>query len=494
VLCAPGSVLLEASTSRPAQINWYDTSDFGNVDSLGTGNIFPVDIESGMQTYYAVAFSPEGCNEVDSIKVSVKDLFDESGLGELPDTTLRACINTPAMLPLNPDFTYEWAPLDEGIDASDPANPVFTLSDNRSYSVTITDPVSTCSDTVDIKVELNPELNLVVAEGDTLCTETSVTLNAGTAIPSTIEWSGNPNFDPVEGTGSNFTVTPPLGSTVYYVRATDTSALGCTAIDSVQVDFYPIDAELPPVVSCEPAATLELEVINLDTAQQLEYMWFPEQAVVSDPTTGPTATVDPALATEFSVDLVNQYGCSATLSTTAQVIDLPDIIDVTAEPDTICNGASSVLSVTGCEDCSYSWSPAATLDLPDSPNPTATPEGTTTYTVTVEKEGCQTSASVTVTVIECECGPPFVYLPNAFTPNGDGVNDVLYVRGNNIDRVNLIIFNRWGQKVFASNSQEEGWDGTFQGRELPPDVYGYYLEVQCGDEIYREQGNVTLLR
>ncbi|MEM6378566.1 MAG: gliding motility-associated C-terminal domain-containing protein, partial [Bacteroidota bacterium] len=82
-----------------------------------------------------------------------------------------------------------------------------------------------------------------------------------------------------------------------------------------------------------------------------------------------------------------------------------------------------------------------------------------------------------------------------FTPNNDGNNDVLFVRSNIIDTMHFIIYNRWGQEVFDSRDINIGWDGTFRGRDLPPDVYGYFLEVTCIDGgTLTIQGNVTLLR
>jgi gliding motility-associated-like protein len=72
---------------------------------------------------------------------------------------------------------------------------------------------------------------------------------------------------------------------------------------------------------------------------------------------------------------------------------------------------------------------------------------------------------------------------------------VLYVRGRGIDRMTFIIYNRWGQKMFETSDPKVGWDGTFRGKQLPPDVYGFYLLANCIDgSIYRKQGNVTLIR
>ena len=91
---------------------------------------------------------------------------------------------------------------------------------------------------------------------------------------------------------------------------------------------------------------------------------------------------------------------------------------------------------------------------------------------------------------------PFIFFPNAFTPNNDGFNDVVYLRAAfAVDEVFFMIYTRWGEKVFESNSLDDGWDGRFKNEELGSDVYAYYLRVRCEDgEEYTEKGNITLLR
>jgi gliding motility-associated-like protein len=94
-----------------------------------------------------------------------------------------------------------------------------------------------------------------------------------------------------------------------------------------------------------------------------------------------------------------------------------------------------------------------------------------------------------------------VFVPNTFSPNGDGSNDVFYVRGKGLERVkSLRIFNRWGQIVFEKrdfpvNDASAGWNGTFMGNRPHPDVYIYQVEVFCDNsEIIRFEGNVALIQ
>jgi gliding motility-associated-like protein len=88
-----------------------------------------------------------------------------------------------------------------------------------------------------------------------------------------------------------------------------------------------------------------------------------------------------------------------------------------------------------------------------------------------------------------------LFVPNAFTPNGDGQNDALYVRfQGSVDRLDFKIYNRWGELVFATDNKDIGWDGIFQGKLQSTDVFGYYLELECDQEIITQQGNITLAR
>ncbi len=114
----------------------------------------------------------------------------------------------------------------------------------------------------------------------------------------------------------------------------------------------------------------------------------------------------------------------------------------------------------------------------------------------VTDEGdCQAFREVTIVVLNPDCDEPNLFLPNAFTPNNDGENDVLYFRSNIVEVMELAIYNRWGQKVFYSEDQSIGWDGTFKGEKLSPDVYGFYLHAKCYNGMdYFKKGNITLLR
>lgn len=147
----------------------------------------------------------------------------------------------------------------------------------------------------------------------------------------------------------------------------------------------------------------------------------------------------------------------------------------------------------------YLWTPSSTLSCPDCPQPIATPKFTTTYNISVvDSNGCTNKADITVFVT---CQGADIFVPNTFSPNGDGSNDVFYVRGKGLDRVkSLRIFNRWGQVVFEQqnfpvNNPMYGWDGKYKGNKPVPDVYVYQVEIFCeNSQVVQFNGNIALIQ
>ena len=142
---------------------------------------------------------------------------------------------------------------------------------------------------------------------------------------------------------------------------------------------------------------------------------------------------------------------------------------------------------------SYAWTPAVGLSCLDCPNPVASPFQTTAYYLTVNYgKGCNVTDS---NLIEIGKGAS-VYIPNAFTPNGDGIDDIFEVFGTTLQSVGMKVFDRWGEKVFDSQgSQWATWDGTYRGVMQPPGVYIYYVTLVFLDGTSQvREGSITLIR
>ncbi len=191
-------------------------------------------------------------------------------------------------------------------------------------------------------------------------------------------------------------------------------------------------------------------------------------------------------------------GGSSGIAPGADFITVVDIPNVTIVPpgqsrstQTINFGGSAVLSGSGA--FSYVWDPPYNISSLTSPVVTVSPLQTTQYVLWgYNSANCFSRDSVDVYVI-MDCGEMFV--PNAFSPNGDGHNDELKVMGICLESMVFMVFNRWGEKIFESTDQSKGWDGTYKERPVETGVYVYRLEGKTYDgKGFSEKGNVTLIR
>ena len=223
------------------------------------------------------------------------------------------------------------------------------------------------------------------------------------------------------------------------------------------------------------------------------YLWSTGEATAS-------ISVTPSGTTIYSV-IVSQSGCADSDTIVVNVND-PPVVDAGANVN-IHIGSSTTLSTTGTG--SYSWFPSSGLNCTDCQNPNANPDSSTTYYVTVtDANGCSSTDSVTVFVDETICGD--VFIPNAFSPNSDGQNDVLFVRGNCIKNFSFTIYNRWGEKVFENTDLAKGWDGstalTASGSTLPATskvrdtaIFSYYFSATLSNnDQVTQRGNISLIQ
>ncbi|MFT3746951.1 MAG: PKD domain-containing protein [Agriterribacter sp.] len=193
----------------------------------------------------------------------------------------------------------------------------------------------------------------------------------------------------------------------------------------------------------------------------------------------------------------NSLGCKRTDSLSLNVAPLPVI---TAQDITIPVGGQTPMPVSYSSGIQkYVWTPPAGLNCVDCAVPVASPVKTTTYTVNVtDSNTCSSSADITVTVA---CTAENYFVPNTFSPNGDGMNDIFYPRGKGATRIqSMRIYNRWGALVFdkrgfTANDASSGWRGNIGTAAAPSDVYVYVVEFVCDNsQIVTLKGNVTLIR
>lgn len=273
------------------------------------------------------------------------------------------------------------------------------------------------------------------------------------------------------------------GAGIYTVLLT--ADFGCSVTDSFQLNIFP-----GTTISTNTLYNIcEGTSVNLSATGDGTYEWTPSiglsNAFIANPVASPRDSI------EYKVVLTNIYGCKDSVQV---VINVYKKVVVDAGPDKlILTGDTALLtgSVAGTA-VNYFWSPDNTLSNVTVLQPTVFPLAQATYTLHgVSTVGCgNESDDVTVRVYND------VLMPNAFTPNKDGINDVFHVLAlDNYELSSFNIYTRWGQKIFSTTNATIGWDGTAKGQPQATGLYVYYLEMKskAGKKITRK-GTVLLIR
>jgi gliding motility-associated-like protein len=495
-LCEITTVPLTAWTDLGTTvITWYQGDPLTEFDSGSPIEVLP---EEGTNTYTAIALDTiTGCLDTSAVVVQVNPL----NIDDIPDTPIYVCPNVPTVFFVgNPDLEYIWN-CDPMIDASDPWNPVVTTNDTVECIVTIVDELGMCYLEVPVTIIAYPEINPVISQDTIVCTFDSLTLTVSSNVePVEYVWFSDPEMTEEIGQGESVIVTPS-GTVMYFVMATD--EFGCFEKDTVTINAYPIQAALialDPIV-CEDLESGVLTAFNYGPEEIVSYVWSPSDLITT--TNADSIVIGTLTGTNnpFCVELTNEYGCIETVCDTITMINLMDSLTIVALPDTILLDDSSIITVEGCTFCDYSWEwETGDIEPDDTPVITATPSepGDNIYEVYATLLGCEQNLATSVYVIDKVCDENYVFLPTAFSPNNDGFNDVLELRCFYKDEldIEIMIYNRWGEEIVRSTNPFFQWDGTYKGEELAPDVYGFYLRVNCPgvEEPLIQKGSITLLR
>jgi gliding motility-associated-like protein len=461
--------------------------DFGDGQTSTATHPLHQYADVGTYTIRLVVASSTTCNGVDTLYKTIQ--IEQPVIDTLND--LHACYEEELQLGVpssNPNYQYSWSPT-QYLNNPNIPNPTFEAGATTTYTVSV--DRGGCVDTYYQTVEVT-QLSLQIPGDTTLCDDEELVL-AAMMQPSAanIIWSDESSFGNVlndNSTDIDIVVTPSVPTT-YYVQITMN---GCVMTDEVFVNLVSFQTVIQGDFTACYGDTVSLFV--QDPNPTFTYSWQPDELVYIGQGTASVQVilVEPTL---FTISSLTSDGCTANDSVQISVSVLDrDEVSLTAEPTHIVEGQSSQLTALP-EGYNYQWSPSATLNSAVIYNPIASPTTTTTYNVTIRDGECVATRLVTVYVSDFICGRPTVYVPNSFTPNADSKNDLFYVRANQLSKLYFVIYDRWGEKVFETTSLETGWDGTFKGRPLDPDVYVYYLDITCvGGEEYQEQGNITLIR
>ncbi len=378
-------------------------------------------------------------------------------------------------------------------------SPTYTYPDTGTYIIRlVANPNSACADTFTTTVALKQ--TDLMADFDfkigSCADSVSVEIKDKSKDPSKVAmaWEYVLKLDSIE---LKFTGQNPkfkLAKTgKWTVKQTVTAKNGCPISTTKEININTLQLFLKDTVKVCAGDSVQL---NPGGIANYRYKWTPKDGLKDTQTANPI--VQPTKDITYTVMAsLPDSSCQATRSTFIMVTTGTSPLTLTADKDTIYTGGSVQLTATKDDAYMYIWTPTNTLSKPDIYNPIAKPAETTVYTVKIKKTGggCGNAAQVTVYVLEAECKEPFLFIPNAFTPNEDGVNDYFQARGNNIDSVYLAVYNRWGERVFETNELDGKWDGIYKDTVLAPDVFAYYVVIRCKNgQRFFKKGNVSLIR
>jgi len=319
------------------------------------------------------------------------------------------------------------------------------------------------------QIVVNNSTPLISIVGDSVCIHDTAFLMV-VADPSwTLLWSNGE-------TTANISF-PVSGSGYYCILATDT--IGCSVSDSTFVKGFPI-----PVAQTNMDTT-----ICLHSQAKLRASGNYDSYVWSNGSNQKNITVTPITETTYSLTVTNTDKCWDTTSVTVDVLQVP-IAVITSTVDTLCRGNKTELFAPNADE--YLWSTGQV-----SPSIIIQPSQQTVYHLQVSNvynsTRCSHDTTLLMNVIRCNR----FYVPSAFTPNGDGLNDEFGVEGQfvAVDRFRLFIFNRYGEKLFSTVNPTDKWDGSYNGEIAPTGVYTYIVEItETLREPYVLKGTVHLLK
>ncbi|MBI3519842.1 MAG: gliding motility-associated C-terminal domain-containing protein [Bacteroidetes bacterium] len=353
-------------------------------------------------------------------------------------------------------YTYSWTP-------TEPSTPTINGLCSGAYSVTVSD-ANGCPVSESYSLTNPPTLTMTAAITDASCNTVSdgaidITVSGGVS-PYTYTWTpGSFNTEDI----SNLSI----GN--YTINLTDN--FGCTIDSSFRINsILTVNAVAGNDTLFCQNGTLQLNGSNSSGGINYQWLELPSNTVVSNTL---ITTVNPATGTSTYVLVASNGACIDRDSVTVTSLALPNVDAGPMVSIPLLSSATIGGNPTGPTGSTYSWTPVTSLDNPAGSNPTSGTTVTTVYTVTVvDGNGCSNWDTVTVLVY------PEITIPNGFSPNADGKNDVWQIDFiYQFPDCEVEVYNRWGERLFYSKGYAVPFNGQYKGKDLPVGTYYYIINL-----------------
>ncbi|HEU4574252.1 MAG TPA: PKD domain-containing protein [Chitinophagaceae bacterium] len=430
----------------------------------------------GTKNVRFIVSSDKGC--IDTVYKDIT-IIDKPPIQLIPTDTL-ICVPDSVQLQALSTGVYSWSPLTNIINPNTPT-PIVHPTTSTWYYVDVDE--QGCKNRDSVLVRVVDHVTLKALGDTTICLGDPAQLGVA-SDGLQYQWTPAQYLnDPALASP----VAVPPGTTNFQVTATIGS---CSASDNVLIKTvpYPIARAGNDTIICYNT-TAQLQGSYVGSS----FAWSPAATLKNPQTINPVA--DPLNSTVYILTVYDTIGCPKPGRDTVIVTVLPKVNAFAGNDTSVVIGQPLQLNATG--GVSYLWSPPTGLSASNIPNPVGVYTNnfdSIRYKVLVaDQAGCLDSASVLVKIFFVE---PQVFVPTAFTPNADGLNDILKPIPVGIKQIDYFrIYNRWGQLVFSTNSYVQGWDGTIGGKPQGTNTFVWIVHAidYTGKPFFRK-GTVTLIR
>jgi gliding motility-associated-like protein len=483
----PGFTSEGACTNKGTQFTSTTRTDIGNVEyykwDFGNGdtsNLANPDYTYKTPGNYDVklyARSDKGCEQTITKTLTI---YDKPPFSATEDTLL--CAKDRLQLWASSQLTgqYSWTPDDYYILQPNTPNPTVFPPADQTYKVTFTDNQG-CVNTKDIFIDVREEIKVKTIADSTVCTGDEIHLPSVSDGEYAYEWTELSQHTTVSRNADAY-VTPTPPTQRYEIKATLGS---CRAADTVT-----LKAVDPPLATAAPDTTVCFNVpLTLRAGGGAYYAWTP--AFYVENANKPVTVAHSPDTMLYTVTVTDTLGCPKPVTASVTVNVVPKVRAFAGNDTIIMLNTPFQLHATG--GARYTWTPPSGLNSRNIGDPVTTYNRDILYTVTAyTDEGCSGTDDIYVRFIK----GPEIYIPNAFSPNNDGQNDVFRPLPVGIVSLEFFrVFDRWGKLMYETTMYMKGWDGTVNG--LPAGVGTYVWVVQgkdINDNTIQRKGTVTLIR